>query len=491
MKRGKKLGILFIVLVVACAAAFAATKLSAEEEAEEDQAVSILTLDTDAVTALSWTYEGETLSFENTDGVWAYTEDEAFPLSTAYIDSMLEAISDITASKTIESPEELSQYGLEDPTLTVDVTEDGTTQLVVGDETSMGGERYLSIGDGNVYLVDSGIVDSFAYGLYDLVKKESIPSMDDISDVTVTAETRTLRIEHMQDSGIAYSDYYEWFLEDEDGAYLTLGTSETNSFVSQITDLSWIECVSYNASEEDLTGYGLDTPAVTVTVNYTETVTADTAETDEDGNVITEEREAPASFTLEIGGYADDGCYARIAGSRMVYLISSSVCDSLLYTGYEDLRPGDILELDWDAVTAVDIVLEGDMACRVEKDVTDVTDDDGETTEETVWLYEGGEVSADNVWTVLDALTATGSGSGLAPERSEMVSFIFYQDRENWPEVELSFYEYDSSSCLVSLNGETRLFAARDDVLAVVEAVRTEILLGDGEDADTSDISED
>ena len=76
----------------------------------------------------------------------------------------------------------------------------------------------------------------------------------------------------------------------------------------------------------------------------------------------------------------------------------------------------------------------------------------------------------------LEALNSTGNGEGLTPTRSAEIRFIFHRNADTFREVELTFYQYDSSSCLVSLNGETRLFVSRDSVVSIVEAVNALVL---------------
>ena len=44
------------------------------------------------------------------------------------------------------------------------------------------------------------------------------------------------------------------------------------------------------------------------------------------------------------------------------------------------------------------------------------------------------------------------------------------------PEVELAFYRYNSSDCLVVLNGEPTVSVSRQDVVELVEAVNGEVL---------------
>ena len=121
------------------------------------------------------------------------------------------AISTVTASKAIEDVEDLAQYGLEDPVCSVTVTAGKTSKLRIGNETGLGGQRYLSLGDGNVYLVDSSLLSSFSYDLYSIIQKESIPSMSDIRSFVVDDGSRQFTIDYLENSGLAYSDRYTWF----------------------------------------------------------------------------------------------------------------------------------------------------------------------------------------------------------------------------------------------------------------------------------------
>lgn len=341
MKRGKKLIILLAVLAVLLAATCAVLKLAPDEtDAEtEDTGVSVFTMDPNAATELTWTYEGETLTFVKGDGGWAYAGDSTFPLKESYLTSMLTALSDVVAGKTIESPEDLAQYGLEEPACTVTVTTDTTAELLIGDETGIGGERYLSTGDGNVYLVDAAILDNFSYRLLDLVEKETIPSMTDITSFAVTSNTRSFMLSYQENGE---EDGYVWFWNGD--SELPLDTELAEALIETVTSMSWGACVDYSAADR-LSDYGLDMPTVTVTVNYVETTQVETNETDEDGNPVYETRETSASFVLEIGEDADS-CYARIAGSDIVYEIDASVADAMLTAAYDDLSPDSARETD-------------------------------------------------------------------------------------------------------------------------------------------------
>ena len=174
MKRGKKLLILAAVLIVVAGGAFAALEFIPDEEAEVTESEVIYSLDAATLTNLSWTCDGETVSFDYNGEDWTYADDADFPLDPTRLNTMLSTLEEVTASKTIEAADDLAQYGLEEPECTITVTADAETVISVGSETSLDGLRYVSIGDGSVYLVDSGIYSSFSYGLYDLVAEEAI-----------------------------------------------------------------------------------------------------------------------------------------------------------------------------------------------------------------------------------------------------------------------------------------------------------------------------
>mgnify|MGYP000560178880 CR=1 FL=1 len=299
------------------------------------------------------------------------------------------------------------------------------TVISVGSETSLDGLRYVSIGDGSVYLVDSGIYSSFSYGLYDLVAKEAIPDMSDLVSFTAERASGTLAIDYLEDSGLAYSDRYTYFADDG-GEYTALDSTLAGDFVSQITGLTWGECVDYKAGLKDLADYGLDAPAVTVTVNYIETTEVETNETDEDGNPVYETREEEKSFTLELGDYAGEGVYARIAGSEMVYLIDSAICDSLLYTEVSELLPDDVILLDWDRTEGFDITLDGE-TYAVTMALEESTDDEGSTSYDYVYTLNGEDVDFTDVLNSLEALESEGSAEGVSTELGEAISFVFHR----------------------------------------------------------------
>lgn len=363
----------------------------------------------------------------------------------------------------------MAEYGLADPVCAITVETGEEHQLAIGNETGLGGQRYLSIGDGNVYLVEAGLLDSFALGLYDLVETETIPDMSDVSGFQITAGDETLDVEYLEESGLAYSDQYTWFWKQGE-EYTALDTEVTEALLQQVTGLNWESCVDYRANQETLGSYGLLQPSATVTVSYTETAQVATNETDEDGNPIYETQETDKTFTLELGDYDGASCYARLAGSTMVYRVDGGLCDALLAATGESLLPQDVIRLDWSKVTGMEIQLDG-QTYTLEKTVQEETDEEGNTTETYVYQQNGKTVEITDTLDQLQDMEPIDTVAGARGKQREL-ALTFYQDSERYPEVELVFYQYDSGSCLVGLNGETRLLVDRDSLLEIIETLR-------------------
>lgn len=472
MKRGKRLLLLCLALVVVASAAFAALKLVPDETVEEAETVQVCSFDEDSITKLQWTYEGETLCFDSDGSVWTYDADEDFPLDQAYMSAMTGAVSEVTATKVIEGADDLSEYGLDEPVCSVAVTASGeTTTIDIGDETSLDGLRYVSVGDGNVYLVSSDLLTNFSYGLYDLVDMEALPDMSELVSISVERPSGSLLIEKLEDSGLALTDRYEYFARNGEDGYTVLSNELAYSFIYQVTGLTWDSCVDYKAELKTLQDYGLDSPSATVTISYIETTEVETNETDEDGNAVTETRTEEKSLTLEFGSYSGDDCYCRIADSGMVYLVDGSICDSLLYTSVDELLPENIILLDWDGMTGFDIELGGESY----EFGMEYSEDDN------AYLYtlDGENFALDEVLDSIEALPSNGEAPESAAGLEELLAVTFHAD--GWEDVELRIYSYDSSSCLAVLNGEIKLLTDRTDAESLCDTI-TELLAGEAEE---------
>ncbi|MCR5089229.1 MAG: DUF4340 domain-containing protein [Oscillospiraceae bacterium] len=391
MSRGKKLGLLLMILLLLTVGTLLTENRTAEvTEAETEEDTVLFDAAAETLSSLSWTWEGETITLLKDGENWSCGADPDFPLSSAKTEALVKALYGLRAEKTIDKPGNLSEYGLDAPVMSITVSADTETTFEIGSGSSLDGYLYVSKGDGRVCLVDESLKESFSCGLYDLVRKESLPDMSDMTCLSVDSEVGNYEIAHIEDSGIAYTDQYEWFLKNGDG-WLTLDNTQAEEFVDQIRFLAWQECVDYRADETALISYGLDEPAVTAEILYTESRQLETDILADDGKPICDTVAEEKSFVLEIGDYVDSFCYARLAGSPMVYKIAASVCDSLLYMSYDELRPGDVILLDRDELTEAEVTVDGESHTFTKSRET-VSDENGENSKDGLasgWRRKG------------------------------------------------------------------------------------------------------
>lgn len=445
MKRGKRMLIMLGILAVLVAGALIATTLNPENTAEatnptEAAEKTVFSLNTTAVTDIIWDYS-EKLHFTRTKDHWVYAEDAAFPLDSSYLNTILSTLSQVTASRTLENVQNWEEYGLETPVCSVTVTAGKEYRLDIGSESAIGSERYLSIGDGNVYLVDAAILDCFAYGLFDLLAEESLPAVTNVTALELESETHALKISHQAGKQLAYSDAYEWFSHEENGIR-PLDAKLAQTLVDQVTGLTLDTCADYHVTEAELVTYGLDTPAVTVTLRAEET------------------------FTLNVG-HTEEGCYVRLADSSMVYRIDSALCDTLRNTSAADLMPSDVLALSANDVTAMQIHLDGQTY-----EITRQTADASSTgASQNVYMLGEREVDFAAFFSILTEMESTGIAYQITPQSSEAIRFVLHQNVDAFPQVTLSFHPVDSTTALVTLDGESTVYVAPEAVTGLIETV--------------------
>ncbi len=468
--RSKRLFILIGILVVASAATFAVTRMEDKKEEIKTSGEVVLEIDPESVDSLSWNYDGTTLSFhKGEDGTWLYDEDEAFPVDPEKIQTLLEEFQAFRAAFTIENAEDLSQYGLDNPELTINLTAGDTSYTIdLGSYSTMDEQRYLSDGDGNVYLAVSDPLDAYGKELSDLILQDETPGVSEVSSLTFSgASDYSVSYEEESSSTYCADDVY---FTTQDGETVPLDTSRVKSYLSEINGLGLTDYATYNVTDEELASYGLDDPELTITEVYT-------AE-NEDGN------EEEQTFILHISrdpeelAKVDDSdseesvededditAYARVGDSQIVYKISGSSYKALMAASYDDLRHTDLLSMDLADVTSIDISL----------DDSSYTLTSETKKKEQTWSYQEEEIDFADLQDALEGLTASSFTDEKAAGQEE-ISLTLHLDNENFPEVTLSLYRYDGSSCLAVLNGNPVALVARSQAVDIVEAVHAIVL---------------
>lgn len=468
MSRSKKLCVLLGLLAVFCGATLILLQVEEQKEKIKNSEDVILELPWESVTALSWEQDGKTLSFHKED-TWLYDEDEAFPVSEERVHELLEQFEAFGVSFIIEDVEDYGQYGLEKPVCTIDLEAgEESWQIQLGDYSKMDSKRYVSIGDGNVYLVNNDPLDQFDITLNSMIDNDDIPYWDHVSEIKFEGE-ETYSAVYQEDSGSTYSDQDVYFVR-RDGKDTPLDTNRVESYLWLIRSMDLNNYVSYNAAEEELAQYGLDAPGLTVTVDYT-------AE-DEDGETgtfvlhISRDLEAKqAAEQAEQDGQEEDeaeklsAAYVRVGNSKIIYEISGDRYEALMDAFYDDLRHQEVFWADFDGVYQIDVSLEG----------TDYTMTSEKNGDERVWSYQEEEIDITDLRSTLENLTAE-KFTNEAPSRKEEISLTVYLTNESIPEVHITLYRYNGAHCLAAVDGRSVSLVQRSAAVDFIEAVRTIVL---------------
>lgn len=498
MKRYKRILVLVAVLVVASLATFALTQYEEKQEQIKNSDAIILEIPADSVTSLSWDYStGSSLAFNKIDGVWKYQDDEAFPVSEEKVSDILEKFESFGVTFIIENVEDYSQYGLDEPEATLHLaTAERSYDIKLGAFSKMDEQRYVDIGDGNVYLVSEDPIDYVDSSLSSMILHDDTPGFETIADITF-AGSESYTITRIDESAYTYNPEDDIYFVERDGETVPLDTASVRQYLNTVTSLDLLDYVTYNATEEELAAYGLDEPVLSVTVNYTYT------ETDEDGEETTvydtcvfhisenPEERAEADKQIAEGNNAGSVTkYVRIGDSQIVYTVDDVDYAILAAASYNDLRHNDVFWADFEIVTQIDIVLEGNEHTLV----SELNED-----EERVWYYgedaltpaaaeettdDSEETKAEDERETLDlsafesaflALTADSFTDEL-PSEVEEIGLILHLDNENFPTVEIRLYRYDGSFCLAVVDGDPVSLVSRSSVMDLVEAVQAIVL---------------
>lgn len=478
MRRNKKLTVLVVLLVCVSLAAFGVNKYEEQKEVIKNSDEIILEMAGDKVNRLSWECDTGSFGFHrNEEGKWLYDEDEAFPVDEEKIMELLSQFEAFGVSFIIEEVEDFGQYGLDTPVCTIRMeTGDGNYEIQLGNFSTMDSERYVSIGDGKVYLVKKDPLEQFDIEISNLIKHDEIPVSENVTEIRFYGGELG-RIVYEENSVNTYLEDDVYFMEQGE-TFLPLDTYRVKAYLDTVRNLDLKDYVNYNASESDISSYGLDTPELAIVVDYT--VEEEETDTETIKSFILniskdpKERQKEEKETKEKidGEEADEEteekevtAYARVGESQIVYQLPTEEYESLMDMTYDSLRHQEMFWADFKDVYQLDILLEN-------KAYTIISD---EKDDERSYYYLEEELDMTEIKSSISGLAAE-TFTDEIPDGKEEISLTIYLENENYPKVVLQLYRYDGEKCIAVVDGNPVAFVARSSVVDLVEAVNGVVL---------------
>jgi hypothetical protein len=359
---------------------------------------------------------------------------------------------------------------LDDPVGTINIaTSDKTVTLTLGTFSTMDSERYVSIGDGNVYLVSTDPYDTFNVELSSLIENDEIPNITAATEIVYSgAESGDVVYDENLDSDCTSDVYY---LE-QDSAKLPLDTDNVSSYLSKLYYMSLSDYATYNASTDDLVSYGLSDPELTLVISY-----KDDDEVEQSVQISlgrTEEQKSAAEADSEDTGASYDtdtssgvGGYLRVGQSAIVYELSETNYEALLGISYDSLRHKDVFVADFSAVEKMVVELDGE-------EYTILASGD---TDSRTYTYADNEIDITDIKSALTALSADSFTTEAASGEQE-ISLTLYVAKDDDSEsiITITLYREDGSECVAEINGEPVSLVSRSSAMDLVEAVYAIVL---------------
>lgn len=483
MKRQTRLIALFCVLAVAVGAAVGLSLYSEEAEQIAESGEVVFELPVDEVTALSWEYtdeEGETVSLAFTnDGGWSYDGDASFPVDGEALTELLDYFAAMPAAFVIEDVTDYGQYGLEEPLCTINITAGETEyEIALGDYSELDYQRYLSLGDGKVYLVNDDPMELYKITLDDLMLDDTIPAFVDVERVEFSgAENYVIERDENGGSYRAGDVYYT-----ENGE--VLDTDSVNDFVTYIAALGLEDYYTYDATEADLAETGLDEPELTVTIDYPEsgeedaemltfTISFSRSATDKltDWDEVLAALEEESEDAEETAEPTDEDAvaYLCVGESAIIYEIGYDTFKAIMACSYDDLRHTEIFPAEVEDVASLSVTLDGGTY-----EFTTTPPEGAEAEDEgTQWYYEGEETGVTDISTALAALSASRFDGGGASGEEEI---SLRATLASGDEIALRLYRADGESCYAEVDGEGIGYVPRSQAVDLIEAVNAVVL---------------
>lgn len=461
-KKGLIVGIIILVLLLGAYFLLRYLNLDEEDTEEEDAAETVFEIDADDISNIQIVSGENTFDFSHGDDKWSYVEDDKFPLSESAILDKVSSLTSVSSMRTIEDPDNLADFGLENPEVTATVTDtDGKeTELALGATNDAVSGCYMSMnGDtSKIYLVDTTLKTNLEFDLSDIAEKEDIPSItgSTITSVTIQKPEGTAKL--FQDSGSETG----WTFEDTDGSSVPADSSLVSTYTGNFSTLAWTDYVTYDLS--NLGAYGLEDPTV-ITVDYQQEEEADGSDTESSDDSAEEtaddstkdDTEEDSTVTVDkqmvmlVGSQTEDGnyYYGKLQDNSCIYTIGSSTIQNITDMKKADFLSTKVADYSFADLDTVTFTRNGETYVA-SKETVESEDEDGETTEETKYLINDKEIETtdfNSFYNLITAMTWQSQDENAQPSGEPDLSVNFY--KEGGTNVTVDYYSYDTNFYLV------------------------------------------
>ena len=342
---------------------------AAEQSKAEKEANTFYLSQMEEPVSISYTnsYGTFAFSYDTENETWSYDSDEHFPVTQSYLTSISSDLKSFTAERKLEEvQDDLSVYGLDNPscTITAKGSDDTEVTIQIGNLNSYNSDYYAKVeGSDDIYTIASSYVSDISNDISTLQEKESFPTITStsITDVQlskdgitldmekeVTQEPATEEVETESESNESESEVSEeetksetasdsseeeseeetvemvdvtrWVFTQDNTTQRVDESDDIHDLLVNMVGLTFNDCADYYADEEEKESYGLTDNAAVLTITY-------------------QSGEEETTLKLTIGATTEDDAYYYVSmdDSDQVNTVSKESVDAVLdaISGYE------------------------------------------------------------------------------------------------------------------------------------------------------------
>ena len=152
---------------------------------DEEDEISVLDIDTSLVNEIGITNGEETINLQKDNDTWKCVDDKDFTIDSTKLQVFLDAAGSITSELKIENVTDMSQYGLDHPSLSISLQWDSNLYTIyIGDRNTVaGGVYYLKINDEDtVYTIENYKYNMLNKTKEDIAAEEETETAEEESD---------------------------------------------------------------------------------------------------------------------------------------------------------------------------------------------------------------------------------------------------------------------------------------------------------------------
>jgi hypothetical protein len=304
-------------------------------EEQEERQKQVVDVPIDQVTEIAVTWPVTTATMKKIDGVWRLTEPMALRADESLVTRLLNMVDVLNAERVLGEGKAaalpLAEYGLEPPigTVTLRAGTDATT-LYFGEATALGGNRYVKRPESpTVFVVHDGIGQLLNQPI-DAYRSTDVLAFDTwtVARIRVASPGASYTVEKRGEA---------WHLT----APLTdtADSGEAAALLNRVRNLRSERVIAADPKPEELTAWGLASPAATVTVEL------------EGGKTIDALIGAPTTDT-------PDQRYAKSSDEPAVHAVAQVTLDELTRPP-ENLRSRSIVDYFATQVSKMQVTWQG------------------------------------------------------------------------------------------------------------------------------------